>query len=739
MKQGTLQEKSCPDAIAPGASMNAQLFSSNSALLSLATPLNATPTSLQAPLSAATAPAPLDSPAPLRSSSLLFIDQTVADSALLAAAAPGVEVYILDSAHDAIAQITATLAGRSGISSLHILAHGASGNLQLGGNGLTVDNFSTYSQSLQSWATALTEDADILLYGCNVAAGELGQEFVQILSQLTQADVAASTDLTGKYGNWTLEFQQGAIEATLPFQVDALNAYDHTLSGSIIINEFRRSGTFDNTEYIEFVLTADQTATQLESLYFGDSSAATNGKVGVYRFQNLAAIAPVFKAGTIITIGGTSAIPTEDLTYNPTFPGNDAAWNLALQVQGTYVQWVSSPNQGDFAATDVVWVDSSPAGTSSIHSVNWDPTPGTFGTVATVTLATAPSNGTTGIVEFLGTNTQIAAAAQYSVNTTGTLGLPNGGANSAYITTLRTPLAETDYDGNGTPDLILYDLLGGPVSIQLMQGSTILNTVTLATPGYGWQLVDVADFDGNNQADLVWRNPITGENALWLMQGTALAAGIYLPSTAPKTDWQIVGVEDFDLNGTPDLLWRSRQLEMTAFWLMSGTSVVGCEFLPAISRDWSIGGVEDINSDGFADLLWRNSNSGANEFWLMNSTAIVGALALPSLPTQWVPYYLETFDNDTQPDLLWRNYSTGEITIWKLNNGNFVSSTNVAIPNNGTGMALLDTQDLDGNGTPDLIVRNYSTGEMAVWMLDNAAYTGTAPTNAIAGSWDIVA
>lgn len=719
--------------------MNAQSPISNSALLSSATPLDATLTSLPAPFSATTAVSPLDSIAPLRSASLLFVDQTVASSSLLAAAVPGTEVHILDSTQDAIAQITATLADRSGISSLHILSHGAMGSLQVGYNGLTLDTLATYSQSLQSWATALTEDADILLYGCNVAEGELGQAFVQSLSQLTQADVAASTDLTGKHGNWTLEFQQGSIEATLPFQVDALNAYDHTLSGSILINEFRRSGTFDNTEYIEFVLTTDQTAAQLESLYFGDSSAATNAKVGVYRFQNLAAIAPVFKAGTIITIGGTTAIPTQDLTYNPTPAGNDAAWNLAFQVQGTYVQWVSPPNQGDFAATDVVWVDSNPAGTSSIHSVNWDTTPGTFGAVATVTLATAPNNGSSGIVALQGNNTQIAAAAQYSVNTTGTLGLPNGGANSTYITGLRTPPAETDYDGNGTPDLILYDLLGGPVSIQLMQGSTILNTVTLATPGYGWQLVDVADFDGNNQADLVWRNRVTGENALWLMQGTALAAGIYLPSTAPKSDWQIVGVEDFDLNGTPDLLWRSQQLEMSAFWLMSGTNVVRGEFLPAISRDWFIGGVEDVNSDGFADILWRNSNSGANEFWLMNSTAIVGAIALPSLPPQWVPYYLESYDNDTKPDILWRNYSTGEITIWKLNNGNFVSSTNVAIPSNGAGWAVLDTQDLDGNGTPDLIVRNYSSGQMAVWMLDNAAYTGTISTNAIAGPWDIVA
>jgi len=720
--------------------MNAQSLTSNSALLSSTIPLDATFASLQAPLSSTTT-STLDSLAPFRASSLLFIDSTVGDYSTLAAAAPGTEVHILDSTQDAIAQITTTLSGRRDLSSLHIVSHGASGRLQIGRNGLSLDNLPTYSQALQSWANALTEDADILLYGCNVAEGDWGRAFVQILSQLTQADVAASTDVTGQGGNWSLEYQQGAIEAELPFQLDALTHYRGTLSGPILINEFRRAGTFDNTEYIEFVLTIDQTAAQLESLYFGDSTAATNGKFGVYRFQNLAAIAPFFKAGTIITIGGTTAIPTEDLTYNPLPSAGDAAWNLALQVQGSYVQWLNPPNQGDFAATDVVWVDSSSTGISSIHSVNWDATPGTFGAAATVTLTTAPNNGATGIVEFLGDNTQIATAAQYSVNTAGSLGLPNGGTNSTYITALRNPMpaSKTDYDGNGTSDLIQYDLLGGPVNLHLMQGSTVLNTITLGAPGYGWQLVDLADFDGNNQADLLWHNPITGENALWLIQGTTLMTGVYLPSTGPKTDWRVVGVKDLDLNGTPDILWRSNKLETTAFWLMSGVNLFATGLLPARSREWFIGGVEDVNNDGFADILWRNANTGTNEFWLMNSTTIAGTITLPTLPTQWVPYYLDRFDNDTQPDLLWRNYSTGEISIWKLNSGSFVNAINVAIPSNGAGWALLDKQDLDGNGTPDLIVRNYTTGQDAVWMLDNAAYTGTVVINTVAGAWDILA
>ena len=69
----------------------------------------------------------------------------------------------------------------------------------------------------QAWASIgrhLGEEGDLLIYGCNLAATEAGKELVDRLSALTQADVAASTDLTGSQGNWQLEYQTGRIESS---------------------------------------------------------------------------------------------------------------------------------------------------------------------------------------------------------------------------------------------------------------------------------------------------------------------------------------------------------------------------------------------------------------------------------------------------------------------------------------------------------------------------------------------
>ncbi len=67
---------------------------------------------------------------------------------------------------------------------------------------------------------ALREDADILIYGCNLAAGEAGLQLIDELADLTGADVAASTDLTGdadQGGDWDLEHRSGELETQVAF------------------------------------------------------------------------------------------------------------------------------------------------------------------------------------------------------------------------------------------------------------------------------------------------------------------------------------------------------------------------------------------------------------------------------------------------------------------------------------------------------------------------------------------
>jgi Domain of unknown function (DUF4347)/Legume lectin domain/PA14 domain/Calx-beta domain len=165
-------------------------------------------------------------------SSVLFVDPTVKNyQSLLTGVNPGTEIVILDAFRDGVQQISEALAKSRSLSSIHILSHGDAEGVQLGDARLDYRNLDRYSAQIQGWANHLTADADILFYGCNVAAG--GTQWVSQIDRLTGADVAASDDLTGSValgGDWDLEVQTGAIESSLAFQSDVLEFYDGVLA-----------------------------------------------------------------------------------------------------------------------------------------------------------------------------------------------------------------------------------------------------------------------------------------------------------------------------------------------------------------------------------------------------------------------------------------------------------------------------------------------------------------------------
>src|SRR6185503_17195423 len=171
---------------------------------------------------------------------LVFIDARVAgDDAVLAdlaartASGAQLEVVVIDSGRDGLEQIDEALVGREDIAALHIVSHGDDGRLQLGAGLLDAAALDARAAELSGWRGALTSDADILLYGCDIGAGAGGLALVQTLSGLTGADVAVSDDATGfaaRGGDWDLEVQTGAIAADVVFSAAFQESWDGTLA-----------------------------------------------------------------------------------------------------------------------------------------------------------------------------------------------------------------------------------------------------------------------------------------------------------------------------------------------------------------------------------------------------------------------------------------------------------------------------------------------------------------------------
>jgi len=143
------------------------------------------------------------------------------------------QVVVLDATADALPQISSIIARQDGLTALHLMSHGSSGSLELAGQQINTLDLLSAADELSTWRSAFAQGADILLYGCEVAADGQGRQFVDTMARLTGADVSASNDLTGdadQGGDWQLEHAHGEINSDIVVSVALQNKFEGTLN-----------------------------------------------------------------------------------------------------------------------------------------------------------------------------------------------------------------------------------------------------------------------------------------------------------------------------------------------------------------------------------------------------------------------------------------------------------------------------------------------------------------------------
>ncbi|MFZ4859316.1 MAG: DUF4347 domain-containing protein, partial [Desulfuromonadaceae bacterium] len=160
---------------------------------------------------------------------VMFVDASLTDhSSILTGVSSDIEIVHLNLESDGLTQIDHYLQGRSGFDALYILSHGAAGQLHIGSGVIDMAALDRHSDTLAAIGSALSADADILLYGCSVADGYIGKLFVRALAGATGANVAAASHLVGNSragGSWELDVQQGHVTTGIPFSEAAMSAY----------------------------------------------------------------------------------------------------------------------------------------------------------------------------------------------------------------------------------------------------------------------------------------------------------------------------------------------------------------------------------------------------------------------------------------------------------------------------------------------------------------------------------
>lgn len=165
----------------------------------------------------------------------VIVDSNIDDlPALMGLLAPHQTVFVLPPDQDGVEHITRLLAAAPvAPQALHLIAHGAPGLLHLGNTHLSLDTLPHYAQALAQWAVN-----DLYLYGCNIAAGDAGAEFLQKVRAIAQVNIAAATHSVGHQslgGHWELDTVLGQPPAA-------------TLVTPALVENYR--GTFNAVSYV---------------------------------------------------------------------------------------------------------------------------------------------------------------------------------------------------------------------------------------------------------------------------------------------------------------------------------------------------------------------------------------------------------------------------------------------------------------------------------------------------------
>ncbi|OLT61117.1 Ig-like domain-containing protein [Moorena bouillonii] len=324
------------------------------------------------------------------------------------------------------------------------------------------------------------------------------------------------------------------------------------------------------------------------------------------------------------------------------------------------------------------------------------------------------------------------------INGNSTLTIVNGPSNGTAV------VDDNGTAGDFSDDSVIYTPNNGfngadSLTYELNNG---LTTKTATVDINVTPVEDVA-----SSADIFWRNSQIGSNLAWIMNGTELDQSNPIQAESADSPWEMRGAGDFDGDGQKDILWRNTNTGDVSFWLMEGSEFKSTASSSQVSDlNWEIRGTGDFDSDGEEDILWRNTNTGENGVWLMNGTQLDqgvsitrqnnGENLLVAEDGLWQMQGAGDLDNDGDADILWRNTQNQDVYYWRMEGSEYVESVLIAsLPISGE-WEVRGTMDFDNNNFDDVLLRNGTTGQNEIWLMNQTGLQEAVATQSLTGqSW----
>ncbi|MDG2095620.1 MAG: VCBS repeat-containing protein [Phycisphaerales bacterium] len=128
----------------------------------------------------------------------------------------------------------------------------------------------------------------------------------------------------------------------------------------------------------------------------------------------------------------------------------------------------------------------------------------------------------------------------------------------------------------------------------------------------------------------------------------------------------------------------------------------------------------DFNGDGSPDLLWWSRNFGASSIWILKNGHLETTQNLPDVGTSWVPVVAD-LDNDSRSDIFWWDSETGSTHVWGISpdEDEWVTFSQASQPVVDLGWELVSVTERYGREA--LMWQNRYDGTTGSWTMSNQA------------------
>jgi hypothetical protein len=223
-------------------------------------------------------------------------------------------------------------------------------------------------------------------------------------------------------------------------------------------------------------------------------------------------------------------------------------------------------------------------------------------------------------------------------------------------------------------------------------------------------------------------NPISGVSVTFTAPSTG-AGGSFSGSSTVTTDAQgVAAAPPFTANAVTG----SYSVGAAAGSLNTAFNLTNASTTPVAN---------DFNADGHPDMVWQDPVSGSSQAWFLNgmqAIAPIGAAAI-SAGNAWHIVAVADFNGDGYPDVVWQDPSSGNTQVWFLGPPG-TTLLGAAVITFANPWRIVAAADFNLDGYPDLVWQDPESGAVQIWYLggpQGTMVTGAA-TLTLSNPWHVV-